>query len=998
MTIYRGNSQATKLYVGRDEVQKMYVGRNEVYSAVAAIGDRGDLPVGSPTATSMQTSVTDPVTGHVFTFTEPREVGQYQDGTWFVVGGAGNAVSIASISPESTSVSTAGYSQPDNCDDIANTGARTRWMHGTMVNPQQGKGASGEAYTPLGFDSYYGFAQNARSVPYQHSYNVDPGKTGSPLTLTEGSVVKSESFTGEGGHTANEVDKTRMLKMSCLTVVPEVPTANSFRPPIRGTDKRSYWTTDMLDIESVRRKINGFRPVSTAAIQASTNRLKYIQQTFLPFQEQARRWNPGARGGGVGIYGNNWYYWFERSFLVFHGDYELSEIEELVRATIQVGIDIYGLLIDRDHYRPWQAHHAGRKGIVMMAGLCLGDDTILDQCRYEDHPEHFGVDDAYCGYVSSGMVGQQQRFHKGQYPYKWEREHVGVPEWAFVFTGGHTRPTAARTREADQINDADIARRAYQVLSFDNGAMSQCLWGMIVDPRADYYNPAYFDFTDRYLAIRFGDQIDGKWDASSNASGTNNHFTGNWWSINPSQQAIQNFKTMRDACTRDNYVTELPPEAMPAPRVTHDGVSGHLDINFNRNNYQCPQNKDVRITGYDLRYCAYTSAALNPSGPNDPNLVRNADWIYHNDISLPYQLAGVPRGTKIKVQLRMRNVNGDGPWLDGRFLENYDGNAQFRLFAARDRYTTNFDVPDIAAFDQAPTVAIVPRITPSKFISAGQTLTGSEGEWIVGSGTITTAYRWQRSANGTSGWTTVTTGQTTYTPTGADEGQFLRFGVQKTSNLGQSEFSYSEAVAVNGALLTPVYHGSPADLRTIPIGSALGGRHFVIITAHRSRTDKNTGGMAGATALTELFATTNREWQQVMYVSVPAGEIATNIVLSENTQESLAVVVLESEVPLDTRSGQYQVLNTTDGTGDSYRRAVVNWNISTYNGGGVGMLTRSTTSNMTISGNLTNIVSGSGGSYAAAYAAVTDGSDINVSCNYTVNFNRTGTIVVMKPA
>jgi len=103
------------------------------------------------TPTTMRTSVTDPLTGHVYTFSEAREVGQYWNGEWFVLGGPGNAVDIISITPVSVSVSTAAYTQPDAIDDAASTGAQTRWMHGAMVNPGQGRTSPGTIN--MGFDS-----------------------------------------------------------------------------------------------------------------------------------------------------------------------------------------------------------------------------------------------------------------------------------------------------------------------------------------------------------------------------------------------------------------------------------------------------------------------------------------------------------------------------------------------------------------------------------------------------------------------------------------------------------------------------------------------------------------------------------------------------------------------------------------------------------------------------------------------------------------------------
>jgi len=957
------------------------------------VEDDGDMIL---TPTAMRTSVTDPLTGHVYSFVasdgvtpEARECGQYQDGTWFVLGEPGDEVRIGSITPVSTSVSTAAYSRPDNLDDVANTGAQTRWMHGAMVNPWQGQ--SGRELRPLAFDSYYGASAAAANMPYQHDLNVDPGKTGAPLVLAEGSVVKAESFPEEGEHTPSASDKTRLLQFSILTVVPEIPAANSFRPSMRGTDKRSYWTRDQIDLSAHRTANTGDRPWTPAQIDAATARIKHVQQVFAPYQEPARRWNPGARGGGVDIYGDDWYTQFAFAFGTFYGDYTDAEIEDLVMATVQVGIDINGLLNDNGYFFPSQAHHAGRKGICFMAGMLLGNQNILDNCTFSLNPNHFGVDDHYCGYVSQQMIGVQPRFYKGAYPYKWEPEHLGLAEWSTVFPEGHEDQVDTE----EQVADSDLARRSYQVLSFDNGAMYQHLFGMIADPTGQYYNPAYFDFVDRYLGVRVGDRLDGLWNANGP---TNGHFTGNWFSIDPNAVSVQYFQNMRDLSAWPNYLEAMIPEALPKPQVSHTGSNGYLDVDFNTNNFQSPQHKHAAITGYDLRWTAFAGGADQVASEDDEAYLGNFDWHVIEDVTLPYQLTGVPRGLKVKVQLRMKNVNGPGPWLDDRKRENYPNNSTiFDVTQERSRYSTNFDVPDIAAFDQIPQSFKAPTATPALGAITGGTAMGNDGIWADGIGTITVERQWQVSDDGLTGWADIPGATSpTFVTTAAQENKFIRLGVRKTNDLGASAYKYGNVgLPVVPPVAVELNAGRPGASPFDAGAGALGGRRLLIMYATRTAAQIPVGGAIGAYSfgageiLYQDNSPASPERALVYQVLVPAGETASTISFNDSDdQTAVAVYELTEEM---------QVTDT-----DNNKASGLTATVDTVVGGAAFWLGRSSAwvnfvSSVSLTQHSDNPVQDGAAKFAAAQAlGVSDGS-ISVTHSNAAASNTVTVLISVEP-
>ncbi|MFK7941955.1 MAG: hypothetical protein AB8B85_03440, partial [Paracoccaceae bacterium] len=611
--------------------------------------------------------------------------------------------------------------------------------------------------------------------------------------------------------------------------------------------------------------------------------------TVFLYQEIARPLYSGSNqtpGGGIIGYGDDWYRQFGPTFACFDGDYDDAVLEETVLATIQVGIDLYGKLVDGGRIIPAHAHHAGRKGMVMMAGLLLNDQNILDQCYSAQYPENFGVDDAHCGYARQDMVGVQPRRHKGFWQYKYEQEHVGLAHWSHVFSGADRYDLATN----EQTNGPDLHRMPYFTLSFENEMMYQTLWGMMRDPTAEYYNPAYFDMADRVLAIRFGDQIDGVWNASRTGQ---DHFIGNFQSISPNNTRVQHHKIMRDNISRPNYVHDMIPEPLIKPQVTHDGSSGHIDVDFNVNDFRCPQDKDAAITGYDLRWTAYAGGSETVTSEADPEYIGNFDWTVIEDISIPYQLTGVPRGVRIKVQIRMKNGNGSGPWMDDRKREHYaEGNAtSFAMFSGSPRFSTDIAVPDNALFNTPPLNYFLPTVDRAAVLVGGA-VTMDDGTWIENPATTLTERVWQQSdtQDGSMGWTIIA-GETgiSITPGVALEGKFLRPGVRKTNSEGVSDWHYG-----NDDNVTAVVQPVAVDRNAAQSGSSphnpgsgpLGGKILLIFFATRAPNPIAVGGSIGAYSFGApevLYEdntgtnTPNRERQIVYQVVVPAGEAAETI-------------------------------------------------------------------------------------------------------------------------
>lgn len=166
--------------------------------------------------------------GITFNFAAPRPAGQYANGDWWVVG----PVSITAITPGST------LHNGLNGDGTAYV---NRTVHGTMLNPGNrvfatgGLIANNKSNTVQGWDS---IGSSKPGVGYSAPANVDPGATGSPLVVSNASVVKFVSRLA--GLPNGAENRPAGEDIVVLTVVNSTPAADAIRPGVsRGGSKDS---------------------------------------------------------------------------------------------------------------------------------------------------------------------------------------------------------------------------------------------------------------------------------------------------------------------------------------------------------------------------------------------------------------------------------------------------------------------------------------------------------------------------------------------------------------------------------------------------------------------------------------------------------------------------------------------------------------------------------------------------------------------------------------
>lgn len=158
-----------------------------------------------------------------FRFDKAYACGQFVDGSWWVAADAAGAVTITSITPQHTR----------GCE----TGSGACY-HGWEVDgaaQEQSLSSRATSLTP-----------RSRSFPYTQSGITRPV-----------SILKGIDNRFQGGCIK---DGNCLLHTAVLTLVPEAPPANAFRPPYAGTSKPRYYTTSDLQLDRLPRLSHGRAP------------------------------------------------------------------------------------------------------------------------------------------------------------------------------------------------------------------------------------------------------------------------------------------------------------------------------------------------------------------------------------------------------------------------------------------------------------------------------------------------------------------------------------------------------------------------------------------------------------------------------------------------------------------------------------------------------------------------------------------------------------------
>jgi len=420
--------------------------------------------------------------GFAWSFDRDYRIGRFVNGDYWVAG----PVAIVGITPVST-----------------NEGGRVR--HGSMINPSPSTNS-------------HGYDTALPNGEYDADLNVAMGVSPeAPLVLSNPcSLVSTESVASSG-------QRPQIAGAAVLTILDAPAPQGAFRPAYSGSDKSVQHHADQLDYSLLR----------TLAPVANTPALETVAKYF------ERPWLD-HRGGWLGRYqhpaknmpdyGREIATQIGIGALMLHLDFSREQKAKLLHRYVQLGIDLYGVLINEGHWN-WHndgGHGGGRKWPILFAGLMLDDSPMksigdksgnyLYQGGYGPGncpPDyvHFGEDDQtfYVAQfdvdITNGPKFKPDSRDAQQFPYT--TADIGLPEWAIRHS---TSPQASNKWLPTKY-------RAVAGPPFNGLALP----ALLMDAKELWNNDAFFDYTDRYMAFSApGGAYAGYWRSNST-------FTANMW-------------------------------------------------------------------------------------------------------------------------------------------------------------------------------------------------------------------------------------------------------------------------------------------------------------------------------------------------------------------------------------------------------------------------------------------------------------------------------------
>ena len=379
-----------------------------------------------------------------WTFSADRQVGQYANGDWWVVG----PVTITNISPKSVV-----------------SGGRT--INGTTINPNSAM------FPNHGFDS----SMAGDGLGYVASLNAGrPGgkdiSASNPLVVPNGSSVISCV-----SHPV-ATNRPTLTDVSILTVVASPPPAGSFRPPYCGSDKTHRWNKSALRYGILQKLTLSGAPTPDEMAD------QFERPWFELGTESAGRYYHPANH--MPEYGRDMAHIIGDAMLALHLNYTDAQKETLYVRLVQWGIDLYGCAMTGGLWADNGGLNCGRKGGLVLAGLALNDPNILN---FADAKKEFiFAEDRQTWYVTQSDVGRVMYNGDGRLRETYRQEHVGLPEWGEKHASQPNRDASNWSAFYRDINYVAHLGEALAI-RLTTGGYEAWNW------------PAFFDYTDRSWSI-----------------------------------------------------------------------------------------------------------------------------------------------------------------------------------------------------------------------------------------------------------------------------------------------------------------------------------------------------------------------------------------------------------------------------------------------------------------------------------------------------------------
>ena len=367
------------------------------------------------------------------------------------------------------------------------------------------------------------WVQGYDEVAPWYSEQVNVGRnisSSSPLNLPAHSSLVSTTGL------ATPTSLTQLADAAILTVLPKAADADAFRPAYCGNDKSIRYTKSSIDYSALKKLALVPGTPSLASLERDYERPR-IDHAPIPHGQKIR---PNNNYNGS-PYGRDLAKASTKAALALNLNFTNEEKETLLIRYLQYGIDLFGIIqTDGEGWHGDGGHAGGRKLPILFAGAVLHDSNmkaigeISGQYLYTDpygpgnrppNYKDFG-EDAQTFYVSDLEVEITHATwwapdsRDKAIPY--ENSDIGLPEWSQTHSHAPKKCT----------NWWDAIYREVAGCTFPGTAMAAHIMGL----KPLWNNPAFFDYSDRYMNVITTDASFAGWQDGTNGVGD---FVSNMW-------------------------------------------------------------------------------------------------------------------------------------------------------------------------------------------------------------------------------------------------------------------------------------------------------------------------------------------------------------------------------------------------------------------------------------------------------------------------------------
>lgn len=533
----------------------------------------------APTFTG--TSVTHDLTGVVWHFSAPVTYGYYWNGDIFVYNNGGD-ITITRMEPDSASN-----------------------RNGAMIEPHTAQS--------VGFRQAFDDRNTNSPSDFDASLNVDPVAASANLVVDFATYPNGASIVKAVSSATGPDPRSPIEAYSILTIVPEIPEPNAFRPGVPKASKTSPYKLS----DSHTSVLKSVPPVTgQPALSTYTYLEKATQVHWTDIGlEPTRRIQPSLYHTQ---YGDAQLTEITNAMMALHTNlYTASEKRDLWATFIQTGLD-YAANAEYGHYmEPGGGINGDHKILVVAAAVALNASAITTIAQTA---ARWGEDDQF-RYITADDVASTHIITDLNRNPMWrnypETSQIGDPEWfgnQFVVEADFYVPYRS-------INADNLPATALCVEMFGGRAA----WG----------NEAYFDYAERAQKIF---EVDND-------------------ILSPTYQPTAAWNNWV-AAYYDTYSagpTSLIKPERPRP-LTLVATSGGFAITVPSGTSAFPGSSP--ITQVDIRYSTDAST-----------------WTTVNDTGYTHSVSGLPNSQLYFVQARFRSAAGTGPWVPNIFPQtiNLDG-------------------------------------------------------------------------------------------------------------------------------------------------------------------------------------------------------------------------------------------------------------------------------------------------------------------------------------